>query len=413
MPEWIHNRVEHLLAKNPSMPKGEAFALATQQGEALHKTPKGFGTPEGRREAKAKYSTPKDDKKTANPGGLEGVKMAEAFFDELTKIGLAERLARLMYTDIPGTPRLLMRERSPEELAAIQHGVTNRWQDAVAPIKEKATALAQKVPTNFGKSVAEHGMHTMIDNPEVLGGLAMPIPGVTEGYLFAKKGIEHLLDKTAPLRSDLRDPAAFRPQQAKNNVIPLHNADTVQELAKAAHYLTNQIGKKKTKNFDAEPPAQDMRIKEGNFPTTPTPMGTTGMNGAIKPPKMPAVPSMRMPSMTSKGPKTASASWAKIAFADSGFGPTGGVFRPRYESYQGRKEIPSPVRPDPVLNKESGNAGPKKLKTAGVPTTPQGRLTHSMQKGNPKVTGFAGPSVSSISKPVGYGMRLPGATKPI
>ena len=75
MPEWMHNRAEHILAKNPSMPKSEAFAIATQQGHALHKNPKGYGTARGRHEAKAKFDTPKDDVKKANPGGLESPKM--------------------------------------------------------------------------------------------------------------------------------------------------------------------------------------------------------------------------------------------------------------------------------------------------------------------------------------------------
>lgn len=94
MPKWIHDRAEHLLAKNPSMPKSQAFAIATQQAHAVGKSPKGYGTNEGRRTAKAKYDTPKDDKKTANPGQLESAKMDKkaqvamfaAFRDELTKI---------------------------------------------------------------------------------------------------------------------------------------------------------------------------------------------------------------------------------------------------------------------------------------------------------------------------------------
>lgn len=65
MPEWIHARAEHLLEKNPSMPKGQAFAIATQQSHALGKSPKGYGTPAGRRAARQKYDTPEDDQKTA------------------------------------------------------------------------------------------------------------------------------------------------------------------------------------------------------------------------------------------------------------------------------------------------------------------------------------------------------------
>lgn len=80
MPEWIHNRAEHLLAKNPSMNKSTAFAIATQQSHALGKSPKGYGTLKGRSEAKGKYDTPKDDKKTANPGALESPKMGSAKF---------------------------------------------------------------------------------------------------------------------------------------------------------------------------------------------------------------------------------------------------------------------------------------------------------------------------------------------
>lgn len=92
MPAWIHDRAEHLLAKNPSMPKGQAFALATQQGHALGKSPKGYGTSDGRERAKEKYPTPKDDKKTANPGGLTSAKLGAAFID-----GFGEELLKLAF----------------------------------------------------------------------------------------------------------------------------------------------------------------------------------------------------------------------------------------------------------------------------------------------------------------------------
>lgn len=83
MPAWIHDRAEHILAKNPSMPKSMAFALATQQSHAVGKSPKGYGTEEGRETAKAKYDTPKDDKKTANPGGLTSPKMEKKSMSDL------------------------------------------------------------------------------------------------------------------------------------------------------------------------------------------------------------------------------------------------------------------------------------------------------------------------------------------
>jgi hypothetical protein len=70
MPQWIHDRAGHIQAKNPSMPESEAWAIATQQSHALGKSPKGYGTAEGHHEAKAKYDTPSDDKKTADPGHI-------------------------------------------------------------------------------------------------------------------------------------------------------------------------------------------------------------------------------------------------------------------------------------------------------------------------------------------------------
>lgn len=89
MPEWIHNRAEHLLAKNPDMKKSTAFAVATQQAESMGKVPKGFGTAEGKRTAKAKFDTPKGDEHKANPGSLESPKMA-SMLDEFMKISLAQ-----------------------------------------------------------------------------------------------------------------------------------------------------------------------------------------------------------------------------------------------------------------------------------------------------------------------------------
>lgn len=77
MPAWIHDRAEHLLAKNPNMDKSTAFAIATQQGHKLNKTPKGFGTVEGKKKAKKKYSEPKKSYiKGANPGDLRSPKMS-------------------------------------------------------------------------------------------------------------------------------------------------------------------------------------------------------------------------------------------------------------------------------------------------------------------------------------------------
>ena len=62
------------------MDESEAFAIATQQAHALGKSPKGYGTLEGRAEARRKYRTPQDDQKTASAF------IWDAFFSELEKI---------------------------------------------------------------------------------------------------------------------------------------------------------------------------------------------------------------------------------------------------------------------------------------------------------------------------------------
>jgi hypothetical protein len=450
MPQWIHNRAEHLLAKNPSMDKGQAFAIATQQSHALGKSPKGYGTPEGRSTAKGKYPTPKDDKKTANPGGLDSPKLA--FADELSKIALVERLVRLGATDVPGTPRLMMRQRSPEELANLQQSVTDSWDKAVAPAKVKATAFAHKVPTEKGKAMTEAALHGLIDNPEALALLPVPLPGVALGATVAKHGLENLIDRYAPLQK-----AAF-------------NA--------GGGYLLDQVGKPKVRTRSVEPPEASLKV--AMFPTTPTPMGTTGMQAQKQLMKSQQVGTTddknsvqfkplnqtgtKVPGVanSASGVKMAAALMAKWAFGSTGFGPTGGVFRPQYESYQGTTPIASPVVMDPRI-KHGGNCPPstKKVafsqsgfgqatslgayggnggyhesyqgqtpipsavvmdprikragealrKAASIPLTPQGRLSSSSREGKPKSTGFGGPSIASVSKPVGFGSALPGASK--
>lgn len=76
MPQWIHERAKHLLAKNPEMDTGMAFGIATQQSHALGKSPKNFGTHKGRLKAKKKYDEPGKMTKTPNPGKLKTEKLA-------------------------------------------------------------------------------------------------------------------------------------------------------------------------------------------------------------------------------------------------------------------------------------------------------------------------------------------------
>ena len=103
MPKWIHDRARHIQAKNQSMPESMAFALATQQSHALGKSPKGYGTAEGRETAKTKYDTPKDDKKTADPGGIgkEMEKEAQLFFSPAYFSAFADEFVKIAMMPVP------------------------------------------------------------------------------------------------------------------------------------------------------------------------------------------------------------------------------------------------------------------------------------------------------------------------
>ena len=51
------------------------------------------------------------------------------------------------------------------------------------------------------------------------------------------------------------------------------------------------------------------------------------------------------------------------------------------------------------------------VKLAAIPLTPKGRLANTSKEGKPKQTGFSGPSVAEVSKPVGFSSPMPGAEK--
>lgn len=141
--KWIHDRAEHILAKDPDIKKSTAFAVATEQSHSLGKTPKGYGTAKGRSEAKAKYDTPKDDVQQANPGDLTTSKLPdepkrewkgthfvekksfdeiayEAFGDELEQIlkqaGLGDVLKQVAMKEVPGTKPWLLGKGPTKEV---------------------------------------------------------------------------------------------------------------------------------------------------------------------------------------------------------------------------------------------------------------------------------------------------------
>jgi hypothetical protein len=117
----------------------------------------------------------------------------------MDKAALIERLMRLGATDVPGTPRLLMRQRSPQELAQLQEGVTAGIGKLQAPLRRGVDAAAGALPPGRLQSFARKAGNLAIDNPEILPMQAVPIPGLTPAWLAAKKGLEKGIDHIAPL----------------------------------------------------------------------------------------------------------------------------------------------------------------------------------------------------------------------
>ena len=93
--KWIHDRAHRIMEKNTDMPKGQAYAVATQQAHKVGKSPKKFRTAQGMREAKAKFRMPrKEYQKTAQAG----------FFDELEKMAGLEAAAAKILEAVFKTP---------------------------------------------------------------------------------------------------------------------------------------------------------------------------------------------------------------------------------------------------------------------------------------------------------------------
>lgn len=117
----------------------------------------------------------------------------------MNKSALIERLVRLGATDVPGTPRLLMKQRSPQELAALQQGVTDTFRRFEDPAKKAIHGVLDKVPHEKARNVLKSGANTLIENPEMLPITALPIPGASVAYLAGKRGLEKGLDRLSPL----------------------------------------------------------------------------------------------------------------------------------------------------------------------------------------------------------------------
>ncbi len=109
----------------------------------------------------------------------------------MEKTALIERLVRLGATDVPNTPRLLMKHRSPGELAQLQQGVTNAFGKIEAPLKQGLGHITSKLPGKLQGPVRWAG-NKAIENPE----FALPGGGA---MVAGKKLLERGIDKLAPV----------------------------------------------------------------------------------------------------------------------------------------------------------------------------------------------------------------------
>jgi hypothetical protein len=122
-------------------------------------------------------------------------------FDALEKTALFERLVRLGATPIPGTPKLLMKSRSPAELAGLQKSVEQGWNKRVTqpllnaaerPISTLPHPRLQQGARWMAKQIAEDPVGMTLTK-------AIPVPGASFLYQGAKRGLEHAIDYLAPL----------------------------------------------------------------------------------------------------------------------------------------------------------------------------------------------------------------------
>ena len=116
MPAWIHDRAKHIRRENPDMPESMSYAIATQQAHATGNTPKGYGTSEGKREAKEKYDEPGKMKQTADPrhkskSASSDLAFWMGFSDEIAKIATA--LAMPKPKPMVPKPTSVLRETLP------------------------------------------------------------------------------------------------------------------------------------------------------------------------------------------------------------------------------------------------------------------------------------------------------------
>ncbi len=473
MPQWIHSRVKHIMSKNPDMPESEAWAIATQQSHALGKTPKGYGTVEGKEKAQDKYKTPGDDEHKANP-------KTASILGELQKLRavIEEQARRSM-------DRLDTLEKSKPTMG--QMGRYAAIGAAAGPAVKAVSNLVKGKPlSDFGQVVGSgvRGALRGVAGDAAAGAAAAGAVPLLRGHLdrkaeigTLKKYVHQYHNSTPHLDAETGTPSPVAPVTKQAARIAKLFPRATSAIRRQSWDLDKQsvqaaLGRDRADEKEKKAFEQSMYGSTGGF----VDFNQTSSQPGFRRPH-PSASSFKKTPDALHGVKAASflteeESLYKLA-SDVNIGQwwdqVGGPHLAKggsHEEFHGMMNsagIPPNVqskfkriaaerypRPSPfqaaasavkfkvspeMLNRIKGTAlgaagvggalggialakhvfsKPKK-KEAGIITptgiTPASRVASSMRIGAPKITSPSGPSIGDIAKPKGFGSKISGATK--
>ena len=140
---------------------------------------------------------PPASRMTQSYGSFEEGKSAE------DKTALIKELVRWGATDVPGTPRFVMRKRSPEELAALENSVGRAFRKYEAPLERGLHRATRGLPGAV-KKVVRKGGKMLIRDPLTLALQPVPIPGATPAYMLGKAVVERVGNAISPKHKAMR-----------------------------------------------------------------------------------------------------------------------------------------------------------------------------------------------------------------
>jgi hypothetical protein len=464
---WLHSRAEHILAKNPSMDKGEAFAIATQQAHATGHTPKGFGTSEGKATAKAKYDTPKDDEQRANPGGLDSPKLAalgaaplwrsQAGFTPPGMLTAAQRLKKSMNMGTVNTEKglhpLNIKVGSVIVEIAKQAGLVSNMVQRVPQAIHAAPTMAKNLMT----APNEHFGH--LNEVAGLGVLAVPGLDTLQSKLRARlagdksehgaekrqllgEGAHAALDVgglgmlAAPALAKLKhafaasayggNPAQNGPGAKSHSPLPPFQVPSLQvkvggPLKRVGELVTGSKASR-IRDAAARHTGKSARKLRGMAKVEESKVGKTqgALVGAAA--LGAASDAKGLHDRVKEGGVGVGAGMTTSQYSGPlSYGPfkmTSGIPPFRRQAMTKNDDSLEGAAWQTGGNKEAAallagfEAGLKEASTAATGAMgAAGKLNTSQRVGAPKVTGFAGPSIADVAKPKGFGTPMPGAQK--